>query len=342
MSLVKLPPVTEKQWSLIPAKNRQLYTDYFLDNVELSDRTKQTYRSNLKIWFWWPYQNHGDKLHTDVKSREYKRFQNWLVERECSTSDIATKRSTISSLNNYIMVYFEDEFPTFRNFINSSIKLPEKTFKNEKVPPTREELFSIIQKLEDAGTPLAIQQIAYLKFTFATGCRRAETRQLLKSDVLDVDPIIRKVTVTNDNGEKETRETKYYVTHEIRCKGRGKTGKVRRLKYDDNAHEALKRWLEIRGDDDCPYVFVTKDNNGKWQQASLGCFNRWCSTTFTELLGRRFHPHCLREARATDAVIEQGIDIEAVRQLLGHNDASTTRIYVCGGNDEELDDELFI
>ena len=341
MGFQRLSPITDEQWQMIPAQNRQLYTDYFLDNVELSDRTKQTYRSNLKIWFWWLYENYGDKAHTDVKSREYKRFQNWLVDRGCSSSDIATKRSTISSLNNYIMVYFEDEYPTFRNFINASIKLPEKSFKNEKIPPTREELESMIEKLEQSDLWDKYQKIAYLKFTFATGCRRAETRQLLKSDVLDVMPIIKRITVVDDDGNKVERETKYYVTHEIRCKGRGKTGKIRRLKYDEDAHDALVKWLEVRGDDDCPYVFVTKDHDG-YRQVSLSTFNQWGSGIFTRLLGRRFHPHCLREARATDAVVAQGVDIEKVRVLLGHNDSSTTRIYVCGVDDDDADDELFI
>lgn len=342
MNLQKLQPVTEKQWLMIPSQNRQLFTDYFLDNVELSERTQSTYRSNLRIWFWWLYQNYGDKLHTDVKSRDYKRFQNWLVERGCSTSDIATKRSTISSLNNYIMVYYEDEYPTFRNFINSSIKLPEKTFKNEKNPPTREELENMIEQLEQSSLWDKAQKIAYLKFTFATGCRRAETRQLLKSDVIGNEPIIKTITVTDEDGNKTQREAKYYLTHEIRCKGRGKTGKVRRLKFDEETHAALLRWLSERGDDDCPYVFVTKDNNGNLRQVSLSTFNQWGHGLFTRLLGRRFHPHCLREARATDAVVEQGIDIEKIRVLLGHNDSATTRIYVCGGNEDEEDDELFI
>ena len=341
MSLQKLSPVTDEQWALIPARNRQLYTDYFLDNVELSDRTQITYKSNLKIWFWWLYQNYGDKLHIDVKSRDYKRFQNWLVERGCSTSDIKTKRSTISSLNNYIMVYYEDEYPTFRNFINASIKVPENSFVNEKNPPTREELEMMIKQLEESDINDKYQKIAYLKFTFATGCRRAETRQLLKSDVLDVQPIVKTVIVTDEDGNREERETKYYVTHEIRCKGRGKTGKVRRLKYDEEAHEALVKWLEDRGEDDCPYVFVSREH-GDVRQVSLSTFNQWGSGIFTRLLGRRFHPHCLREARATDIVVAQGKRIELAQSLLGHNSSDTTKLYVIDDNAGEESDELFI
>ena len=340
MSVQKLSPVTDEQWAQVPSQNRKLYDDYFLDNVELSSRTVETYRSNLKIWFWWLHQNYGDKLHTDVKSRDYKRFQNWLVDRGCSSSDIKTKRSTISSLNNYIMVYYEDEYPTFRNFINASIKVPENAFVNEKNPPTKEELDKMIEDLESSDLWDKYQKIAYLKFTFTTGCRRAETRQLLKSDVIGNEPIVKTITVTDEDGNKVQREAKYYLTHEIRCKGRGKTGKVRRLKFDEETYQALLKWLEQR-DDDCEYVFVTRDGD-RVRQVSLSTFNQWGSGIFTKLLGRRFHPHCLREARATDIVVAQGKPIEVAQSILSHKSAETTKLYVIRDTEDEDDDELFI
>ncbi len=40
--------------------------------------------------------------------------------------------------------------------------------------------------------------------------------------------------------------------------------------------------------------------------------------------------------------MDQGIDIEKIRVLLGYNDSVTTRIYVCGGNEDDDDDELFV
>lgn len=46
----------------------------------------------------------------------------------------------------------------------------------------------------------------------------------------------------------------------------------------------------------------------------------------------------LRESRATQAVVEDGKDIHVVQKLLGHNDSSTTEIYVIREDDDSVDD----
>ena len=50
----------------------------------------------------------------------------------------------------------------------------------------------------------------------------------------------------------------------------------------------------------------------------------------------------MREAQATDIVVVQGKSIEAAKALLGHESSETTRIYVCGIDDGEEADELFV
>ena len=71
-------------------------------------------------------------------------------------------------------------------------------------------------------------------------------------------------------------------------------------------------------------------------------FNEWSENIFTPILGRRFHPHCLREARATDIVVRQGKSLEVAQSLLGHNSSETTKIYVIDDSEDEDSDELFI
>ena len=41
------------------------------------------------------------------------------------------------------------------------------------------------------------------------------------------------------------------------CKG--KQGKIRKFQFDDEAMESIRKWLEVRGEDDCKYLFVTKN-----------------------------------------------------------------------------------
>ena len=114
-------------------------------------------------------------------------------------------------------------------------------------------------------------------------------------------------------------------------------GKVRPLQFDDAARIAILKWLEIRGDDDCPYVFVAKHEN-KYKQISKNTFNSWTEGYFEPIVGRRVHPHLFRESRATSMVVEQGKDIKAAQKLLGHKSSTTTEIYVIRKDDEDSDD----
>ena len=337
----RIPEVTDEQWEQVNEFNKFIYDDYFANNIELAPKTTKAYKSNLKIWFRWVKDNLGNKPQTEIRGLDFKRFQNWLIGLEHSSSDISNKRAAVSSLNNYIMVYYESEYPTFRNFINSSIRKPEIAYVNEKKPPTIAEMEMMIEAIENSNIKDKYEKIAYLKFTWETGCRRAETMQIMK-DIVDTEPTIKMKTIKNEDGTEETKEIKYYLTPKIRCKGRGKTGKVRKLKFSDYSMDAFKKWLEERGEDDCPYMFTTK-YNGVVKQVGETTFNAWCTDVFEPILGRRFHPHILREARATSIVVENHQSIEAAQALLGHEDSSTTRRhYVIREDDEEDSDELFM
>lgn len=327
----QIPKITEKDWEQINPFNKFIYEDYFINNVELSDKTKKVYKSNLRIWFKWVFDNLNNKSQLEIKSLEFKRYQNWLLSLGHSSADIANKRAAVSSLNNYIILYYEEEYPTFHNFINAAIKKPEANFAYEKLPPTKEEIDKLIQKLEMSTIKNKYQKIAYIKFTWETGCRRAEVMQL-KKNLIFAKPT-RKIY--------EGKKVKYYTTPLIRCKGKGQTGKMRRFRFSDYSMDAFKKWLEERGEDDCPYMFVVK-YDGEVKQVGETAFNNWCSKYFTPMLGRRVHPHALRESRATYLVKELGEDIKLAQKLLGHTSARTTEMYVIEEDEDSILDVLFI
>lgn len=333
--MVKLNPITEEEWALCNQYNRDIMEEFLMNSPQLSDKTKKAYRSNLMIWFNWVRQNLKDKPQYEIKSIEYMRYQNWLMSLGHSSSDITNKRAAVSTLNNYIVLYYSDEYPMFKNFIVKGMPKPEQSFVNEKNPPTKEEFLHIVEVMKERED---WQKVAYLLYTFDTGCRRAESIQLLK-EVVDYKPIIKERTFVHGDGSRETRTVKYYQSNPTRCKGRGKTGKVRKLSFSENTMEAIKKWLDVRGDDDCPYVFVSK-HSGQYEQISDSTLNKWAAKVFSPILGRRFHPHILREAKATISVVEEGKNISAVQRLLGHESSQTTEIYVIADLDDELD-ELF-
>ncbi len=294
MTVEKIPEVTDVQWASINQKNRKIVEEFLKESIQLSDQTLSQYTSALRIYFCYIKDNCEDKDFDKIKSKDFLLYQNYLTRRGLSSSAVRLKRAAVSSLNSYIETYYEEL--NFRSYITKKISAPTSAFVNEKNPPTLEEYSLMCKELEKLEM---WQHLAYLKFTFSTGCRRAESIQLLKEVI---------------NAEKQEKEIKV---------------------KDENGNE----WMEIRGNDDCPYVFVSKHNHVV-KQLNPATLNLWGTTIFTKLLGRRFHPHILRESRATSLVVEQGRDIKVVQKLLGHESSQTSELYVIR-DDEDMSDEAF-
>lgn len=327
--------ISDAEWLSVNPKNRKIVEEFLTESTQLSEQTLSQYESALKIYFYWIKQNAEDKDFDKIKSRDFLLYQNHLVRRGLSSSAVRLKRAAISSLNIYIETYFEEL--NFRNYITKKVAPPPQAFVHDKEPMTLEEYHHMCDVLEKSNM---WQQLAYLKFTFSTGCRRGESVQLLK-EVAQYEKNVRDVKVKNEAGVEEIKQATYYVTHKIRCKGRGKEGKIRVFQFDEDAMNAIKKWLEFRGEDDCPHLFVSKTKDGKTKNLNPATFNLWSKTIFEKILGRRFHPHLIREGRATSLVVEQGKDIKVAQMLLGHESSQTTEIYVIR-NDKDMSNEAFV
>ncbi len=322
--MIKIDDVSDEKWGGVNPLNKKIVEEFLEQSTTLSDQTLKQYKSALRIYYYWVKENANDKPFHELKSRDFLFYQNWLTKMEQSSASIRFKRSAVSSLNNYISLYYGEEYKDFRNYITKGIPLPTVSFVNEKKPLNMAEYRNLCSVLESEGR---WQLLAYLKFSFSTGARRSEVRQLLK-EIVNYEP-----KVIDSNNEK----INVYSTHKIRCKGRGKVGKVRQLNFDQEAMDSIKKWIEIRGEDDCPFVFVVKEN-GNYVNVSESTFNAWAENHFNRIVGRRINPHSLREARVTTMVVEQGKDISSAQKLLGHNSSSTTQIYLIRDDKDEADD----
>lgn len=321
----KILEEVSKDWfdENVPYENKD-FTEQFLSQAHLSPQTLIQYQSALYQFFKFVHDQCGNKILTDLKPRDALKYQNYLINKGLSSSAVKLKRSAVSSLCGYIELYYSDEYPLFRNIYNKKIPNPPKAFKHKKEPLTVVEYEKLIEELT---TQQKWQMLAYVWFTYITGCRREESRQLLK-EVVSYEHI--KDPKTGDS-------KKFYMTHEIRAKGRGSEGKKRKFAFDDRAMLALRKWVEERGEDDCEYMFVTKRKNGDTHQLSSSTFNQWCTDVFSKILGRRVHPHLFRSTRATHLVTVEGKNIESAQALLGHESSETTQIYVVKDADEDLD-----
>lgn len=311
----------EEKWENVNKDNKDIMKEFLSSKRSLSDKSLLQYENALQIFFIWVLDEAKNKFIVELKKRDILKYQNYLLDNGLSSNGVKFKRSAISSLCGFICNYYEDEYPTFRNIVQGvEVPIGEKVHKKE--PLTIEEFQLLKKTLKVQG---AYQQLAYLEITYATGGRREEIKQL-KKEIVGYEP--------NAKG--------FYSTHDVRCKGRGKAGKIRKLAFSEEAKQAVKEWLLVRGEDDCEYIFVTKskDENGNVvvRQINESTFNYWCNKKFTTIIGRRVHPHLFRSTRATHLVAVEGKDINSAKNLLGHNSSQTTEIYVVRDEEESLND----
>lgn len=321
----KLEGFTDEEFNeYVDPVSQELIQD-FLRQSQKSDQTLKQYKSALYIFARFVHDELRNKPITQLKVRDALRYQNHLIDLGLSDSSIKFKRSAVSALYIFIEAFWEDEYPDTRNIFTKAVPNVGNTKKKTKDPLTLKEMEKLKNKLIELEE---WQKLAYLTFTYSTGCRREESRQLRKE-----------VASYGKYKNAQDVEKNYYVTHDIRAKGRGKQGKVRKFQFDDESMEYIRKWVEVRGEDDNEFLFVAKNKDGKTSQVSASTFNTWCEH-FTEILGKKVHPHLLRSSRATNSVVEEGKDIKAVQQLLGHESSSTTEIYIVADNSDDLD-ELF-
>lgn len=323
-AIEKLKEVTLEEWNSVHELNREILEE-FLQQQHLSPQTLRQYESCLKIFFRFIMEKCKNLPIYELKPKHALQYQNFLMARGMSSSAVKIKRSAVSSLCGYIEVYYADEYPLFRNIYNKKIPNPPKTARHEKKPLTPDEITKLVEELKNRKE---YQMIAYLLFSYDSGCRRAETNQILKE-----------ITTYPYLKDPKTGEDKnYYQSHPIRTKGKGKEGLVRKLTFTDLGKDAAIKWLEIRGEDDCPFLFVQKTKAGKTTHLNAGTFNSWCREVFGEIIGRRVHPHQLRASRATNLSLYEDKNIEKIKGLLGHKSSETTKIYIVNEDENDIGD----
>ena len=326
--------ITDEMWKEVNEFNRYMVDDYLSNQTHLSPKSLTAYKSALRIFFWWVKQHLNDKKCIDIKKKDFLRYMNWLANRGMSEAAIKFKKSSVSAFNKFIETFYEDDYSMFRNFVTSEQQVPKtgKVFSKEPLTPDEiQHLYDVLEEREEW------MKLAYVKFSYSTGCRRAEARQLLK-EVVDYKANIKTITVIDDDGTEKTTQSISYKTHDIRCKGRSRAGKIRKLQFGQDVMDALKKWIEVRGDDDCLYMFVVKQKDGVTRQVGESIFNDWCIGEFSEIVGRRTTPHNFRRSRATNLVCYSHRPIETAQKLLGHESSETTQMYVIREDEEDADD----
>lgn len=139
--------ISEEEWLEVNEFNREMVQDYLDNQSDLSVQTRPAYKSGLRIFFVWVKDHLKNKDFTEIKKKEFQKYLNWLTNRGLSDSGINFKKSAVSTFCNYVMLMYEEEYPTFRNF-TSGLKVVQTGYVHEKVPLTPDEYINLCKELE--------------------------------------------------------------------------------------------------------------------------------------------------------------------------------------------------
>jgi len=108
----------------------------------------------------------------------------------------------------------------------------------------------------------------------------------------------------------------------------GKRGRVRTVPIPIEAKVALDEWLEAAGIE-AGFIFRQLLKSGRVLAAPIGAWSVWKSVvTASRVAGiQHLGPHDLRRSSAKFCR-KAGGDIEQIQELLGHEDISTTVLYL--------------
>lgn len=203
------------------------------------------------------------------------------------------KKSTLTTKLSVLRTFFSylvDEEIIFKNPLKKIKKIKE-----EKKQPKYLNMDELLQLREAIGDNLRLRSI--FEFLYETGCRLSEI----------VDLNIDQIDWTNRS---------------VLVKGKG--SKERTVFFHTSTHYYLKKYLESRLDKH-PALFITKIGEPRRMHP------RTVQAEFKELgskagIGKKFHPHMLRHTFSTH-LLNKGMDIATLAELLGHEKLSTTQIY---------------
>lgn len=173
----------------------------------------------------------------------------------------------------------------------------------KKVPQTLNyEVIKEALSLPDANSPIGIRDEAIIELFYGTGIRLSELSNL---KLIDVD----------------------FVNGLIKVTGKGK--KERLVPLGEIAKLSLKKYLEVRAEflqktiiKNVTSLFLNKHGN----PLSLRGIERRVEKYLQQVTTIGTNPHLLRHSFATH-LLDEGADLMAVKELLGHSNLSTTQIY---------------
>lgn len=270
------------------------FIDYLLLEKHYSALTVKAYQTDLNEFLEFIQINYQMQ---HLKEVHYGQIRAWIVTLvESGLSNRSVNRK-ISSLNSYYKFLLKTE--TIQ--VNPLVKHKAlKTKKKIQVPFSETEIEQVLEDFNFEDDFEGIRDKLIIELFYSTGIRRIELVQL-KMNSIDFNNKTLKVL--------------------------GKRNKERILPLLGSVLKTLHQYLEVRNTLDIvvdnEILFLTKKGAKIYETLVYRIINDYFSKASSKV---KKSPHILRHSFATH-LLNQGADLNAVKELLGHTSLAATQVY---------------
>ncbi|MDR5590916.1 tyrosine-type recombinase/integrase [Christiangramia sp. SM2212] len=269
------------------------FLDYLQLEKKYSVHTTTAYEADLKVFQEFISSTFNQETIANVN---YQQVRSWIVE--LSESGIANRtiNRKISSLKAYYRFLLKTEQIEYSPLTkHKALKTPKKI----QIPFSEQEIVNVLERIDDSNFE-GLRDRFIVELFYSTGIRRIELINIKTTD-LDLDGGVLKVL--------------------------GKRNKERYIPLISSVKETAKKYLKER---DANGLFSVSDQlflTSRGDKIYESFVYRIINNYFSEVSGKlKKSPHILRHSFATH-LLNQGANLNAVKELLGHSSLAATQVY---------------
>ena len=270
------------------------FIDYLLLEKNYSKLTVKAYQNDLNDFFTFNRSHFNDE---QINTANYMQIRSWIVfmvEQGISNRSINRKVSALNTYFKFLLKIQEIE-------VNPLAKHKAlKTSKKIQIPFSEVEIATVLDELNFADDFEGLRDKLIIELFYSTGIRRIEL-----------------VNLTIDAVDLPNRTVKIL----------GKRNKERFVPLIEPVVKTIKSYLEKRNSleqiKDTAYLFLTKKGVKVYETLVYRIINEYFSLASTKV---KKSPHILRHSFATH-LLNEGADLNAVKELLGHSSLAATQVY---------------
>ena len=270
------------------------FLDYLLLEKNYSELTIKAYGKDIQSFLDFLKEEYKDE---NLKEVNYAQIRTWIIKMVNQNISNRSINRKISSLNSFFKFLIKTEHIKINPLVKHKAL---KTSKKVQVPFSEEEINSVLNKISHADSFEGVRNKLIIELFYATGIRRIE---LINIKLKDID--------------LESKTVKIL----------GKRNKERVIPLLNMLVESIKMYLEKRKSleviEDKDYLLLTAKGVKLYETLVYRIINEYFSLASSKV---KRSPHILRHSFATH-LLNQGAELNAVKELLGHSSLAATQVY---------------